>query len=352
MSAKQRILVTGGTGFLGAHVLRALTETDHRVVVLVRDPASPAARRLPRAVKVFKGDIRDADSIRRAAKGCDALIHCAGMVSRDPEDALEMSRCNVEGTRITLDAAAEAGIKRVVYASTSGTIAISRSADPIADEESDTPLETINRWPYYRTKLYGEQEALARNTEDFQVVVVNPTLLLGPGDYRNSSTEDVRAFLQNKLPVVPSGGVSFVDVRDAALGILKALERGRPGQRYLLTACNIEVRTFFERLGRLSNTRGPIATVPSTPMTRAIGRWVLDRGIDLLGPDALPDPISLEMGYYYWYADSSRAEGELGWTYRDPTQTLLDTVADLRARGAVRRPRSIFEQAGSQTRPQ
>ena len=124
---------------------------------------------------------------------------------------------HVSGTKATLNAAKKSGVRRVVLASTSGTIAVSDDPDFIVANETNTPpIATIARWPYYRSKYFAEKAALDMNEPEFEVVAVNPTLLLGPGDVNGSSTEDVRLFLEQKFLAIPAGGLSYVDVRDAA----------------------------------------------------------------------------------------------------------------------------------------
>ena len=162
---------------------------------------------------------------------------------------------------------------------------------------------------------------------------MSPSLLLGPGDVRGSSTEDVRLFLDGKIAAIPSGGVSFVDARDAADAMVRALERGRAGPRYLVSACNVTLRELFARLSRVSGVKGPWAPLPREA-SRAAG-MLLERVAAAIGREPIIDAESLELARHYWYVDASRAEHELEWTPRDPTTTLADTVADLRARGVV-----------------
>ncbi|WP_394823786.1 NAD-dependent epimerase/dehydratase family protein [Pendulispora albinea] len=327
-----RYLVTGGAGFLGGHLVESLLAHGHDVVALCRGEEPSLAAR---GVTVRRGDVLDAASVRDAAAGCQGLFHCAGKVSRKPEDAEELRRLHVEGTKITLDACKDAGITRVVYASTSGTVAVSEYPAHIGSEEDETPIALLSRWPYYRSKLFAERAALERNTEGFSVVSVNPTLLLGPGDTRGSSTEDVRLFLERKIPAVPAGGLSFVDVRDAAEAMRAAMDRGEPGQRYLLGAINLTVRAFFERLERASGVKAPWLPTPRAPLFARRGAEILGRVSSQLGLDVSVDPVSLDMAQYFWYLDSTRAETVLGWSPRDPQKTLVDTVDDLRARGIV-----------------
>jgi dihydroflavonol-4-reductase len=337
MSEHAKVLVTGATGFLGQHVVAALREQGREVVALVRDPASASAKRIAKTGATLAcGDVLDGASVEKAAHGSTAVLHCAGKVSRNGADATTMTKVNVAGVETTLAACRRAGVRRAVVASTSGTIGVGTDPNQIADEQTPTPLEIINKWPYYRSKYYGEQIALAQNGSDFEVVIVNPALLLGPGDYQGSSTEDVRRALEQRMPLVPAGGYAFVDARDASLGMILALDKGRAGQRYLLVSCNCPIRTFFSRIARVAGLDGPVFALPDHDVVERATRWLVRRAQAVLGEDdALPDAISIEMAQHYWYVDSTLAENELGWRARDPMVTLADTVADLRDRGVV-----------------
>lgn len=328
-----KVFVTGATGFLGMHLVRQLRERGDDVVALVRAP-DPALGAL--GVTEREGDVLDADAVRAAAAGCEVAFHCAGRVSRKAEDAEALYRLHVDGTKTVLDACREAGVRRVVYASTSGTVAVGEDPDHIATETDETPIGIIARFPYYRSKLFAERAALERNvTGTFEVVSVNPPLLLGPGDLRGSSTEDVRLFLDGKIPAVPSGGMSFVDVRDAARAMLLAAEKGEPGERYLVGACNLTVRELFAKLERVSGVKAPWLVVPRAPELTKIGMKAMEKLANRLGASLPVDAVSVEMACLYWYLDATRAETVLGWRARDPMETLDETVADLRARGVV-----------------
>ncbi len=273
------------------------------------------------------------------ARGCDGAFHCAGTVSRDADDAEMLYRVHVEGTKTMLASCKEAGVRRVVVASSSGTIAISEDPDHVATETDETPIGIIARFPYYRAKLFAERAALAMNEEkEFEVLAVNPSLLLGPGDVRGSSTEDVRLVMERRVPAVPPGGASFVDARDAAEGMVLAMERGAAGERYLLTACNITLRELFGRIARMAGVAAPSIPMPRgvfSPTLARAGASIVDRALRRIGAKLPVDPVSLEMAHYFWYASSARAEHDLGWTCRDPNETLADTVRDLRDRGVV-----------------
>jgi dihydroflavonol-4-reductase len=322
-----RYLVTGATGFLGGHLVRYLLAGGHEVVALCREEEPELEAR---GAKVVSGDILDRQSVERAADGCDGALHCAGKVSRDPNDAEDLYRIHVDGTRTVLAACKTRGVRRFVLASSSGTVAVGNDPHHFATEDDEPDVTLISRWPYYRTKLYAERAAL--EASGVEVVSVNLTLLLGPGDARGSSTEDVRLFLERHIPAVPAGGLSFVDARDAAVAMALAMEKGQPGRRYLIGACNLSIREFFKRLELVSGVRAPILPMPRFPdLARVTAPW-LSRAVALAGGFPKLDPVSLEMAQYFWYLDSTRAERELGWTPRDPTMTLADTVKDLRQR--------------------
>jgi dihydroflavonol-4-reductase len=327
-----RVLVTGATGFLGRHIVSALYAAGHDVVALCRGD-EPEIAALGATVR--RGDVLDGASVRSAAEGCEALLHCAGKVSRRLDDAEELYRVHVEGAKITLDACRLAGVRRVVLASTSGVVAVSEDPREVRGEGAEVPMALLARWPYYRSKLYAELAAFERSGPGLEVVSVNPTLLLGPGDARGSSTGDVVSYLEKRVPFVPAGGLSFVDVRDAALAMILALERGRAGERYLVSAVNLTIEAFFGRLERLSGVSAPRLRAPRSLVLARAGSDIIERLSTYVPIDAPMDRVSAEMAQCFWYVDATKARTELGWAPRDPVDTLAETVADLQARGVV-----------------
>jgi dihydroflavonol-4-reductase len=325
--ARRTAWVGGATGFLGSHVVRALEARGDEVVPVSKSGGGGRARAV---------DVLDAGAVRESAHGCELAFLCTGRVTRGKDESEELYRLHVQGAKSALAGLRAAGVRRVVVASTSGTLAVGTDPERIADEGCRAPLELIAGWPYYRTKMYAEREALEANAPpDFEVVVVNPSLLLGPGDLRESSTGDVRRFLEGVIPATPAGGLAFVDVRDAALGMLLAADRGRPGERYLLNAQNLTVAAFFQRLERISGVRAPLFKLPaSRPVAIGIGR-LFTRAVRAIGGEPPVSEESIEMGQYFWYCDSSKAERELGFRARDPGETLRETVDDLVLRKVV-----------------
>src|SRR6478735_9285999 len=209
--ARPLALVTGGTGFLGAHLVRLLAaENKTRLRVLVHS-APPAW-------------LRD--------RGGDVEIVSGSVTSPD-------------------------GVSRIVMASTSGTVACSRNEGDVADEETPTPVDIISRWGYYASKLYQEEAARRACAGKVELVTVNPSLLLGPGDDRLSSTRPVLQFLAKEILLMPAGGLNVVDARDVAALLPVAMARGVAGSRYLLGAVNWTFAEFFGRLERLTKISAP-----------------------------------------------------------------------------------------------
>jgi dihydroflavonol-4-reductase len=316
-----KLLVTGATGFLGSTLVPLLLEAGHEVRALLRKPSA-----LP-GCEVVRGDVLDRDSLAKALQGCEGLYHLAGLVSRDPADARKMYDLHVSGTRHLLELAEKAGVKRVVLASSSGTIGVSRTRR-VATEEDDYPIEAVGRWPYYLSKIYEEKIALEQARRGLAVIVLNPSLLLGPGDARMSSTQDVFRFLVGRIPVMPRGGISFVDVRDAAQAFVAALTRGNLGERHLLGAANWEFDEFFARLGRIAHRSPPFLRMPSGLKIAAahlLERFARERGREPELPAS-----DVEMGECWFFIDSAKSERVLGFRPRDPVATLSDTVQYVR----------------------
>ena len=329
-----KLLVTGATGFLGGALVPLLVRAGHEVRVLARGDAAEAEAA---GCEIVRGDVRDADVVRRALAGRDGLYHLAGLVSRDPRDAHKMYELHVSGTRVLLAEAERAGLQRVILASSSGTIGVS-PVRRVATEEDDYPIETVGRWPYYLSKIYEEKIALEAARRRLPVVILNPSLLLGPGDARLSSTQDIYRFLLGRIPAMPRGGISFVDVRDAARAFVAALNRGNVGERHLLGAANWEFSEFFGRLSRLARRSPPPLRLPSAVKVAAahlMEGWAHRRGREPGLPAA-----DVEMGEHWFFIDSSKAERLLSFSPRDPMETLAETISYVREQFLPREARA------------
>lgn len=322
-------LITGATGFLGTHLVELLRTSASNLRILSR-----GATRWDgvRGIEAVRGDVTSARDVLCAADGVNAIYHLAGFVSRRPEDAPQLYRTHIEGTRNVCEAARTLGVggQRVVFVSSSGTIAV--GPEPVAyTEDSGYKNDVVRDWPYYLAKIFAEKLALNYyRAYGLPVVVVNPSLVLGPGDERRSSTGDVALFLRGQIPSIPRGGLNFVDAREAAQGLILAMQRGVPGERYLLGGENWTFETLIREVGRLSHRRVPKLKL-STGVSLA-GAKLLRSAYRMAGKSFDLDDESIKMSALFWYCDSSKARKELGFQTRDPLETLKDTLQDLNRR--------------------
>jgi len=322
-----KLFVTGGTGFLGRAVVRALAASGHEIATMIRRPGGPA----PHGARAVHVDLQDVKGLTKALKGIDAVIHLAGKVSRAPRDSAEMYTIHLDGTRKLLRAMNAAKVGKMVLASTSGTIAVSDESGPPMDEDHEPKFEIIGRWAYYASKRLQEKEVLAWHERgDGEAIILNPSLLLGPGDEKLSSCSDVLNILNGRVPAYTDGTMAFVDVRDCAPAFVAALD-APCGQRYLLNGANMGVRQFIQRVSLAGDVAPPRFRLPHRWAIN--GARVMEALYDTI--DRVPpiDPVSVDMSGHNWACDARRAKKKLGFTARDPQVTLTDTIGDLAHRG-------------------
>lgn len=323
---EKKILVTGGTGFLGAEVVRQLLAAGEKNLRVM-------ASRVPEwmqdsGIEAAEGSVANRDDVIAAVRNASVIFHLSGKVSRSNEMAAAMNRVHVEGTRLLCEAAKDAGVSTIILASSSGTIAVSDQPE-ILDETYPPPIGIIAQWAYYSSKYYQERAALENFGGDGRrLVILNPTLLLGPGDERLSSTKVVLDFLGRKIPYCPGGGLSFVDVRDTAAAFIAAVQRGRHCEKYLLGAANMTFEEFFGRLERLSGISAPRIRIPKK--LAVAGAGIID---SLYRNRQNASPVEtgeVQQAEHFWYLDSSKAAEELGFSPRDPQETLQETIRYIR----------------------
>ncbi len=330
----QTFLITGATGFLGKHLVRQLLDSDSeaRVRAFSRGAFPKTGSGMDR-VETVEGDIANAAAVDDAVKGCDRIYHLAGVVERSPADHWTAYRTHVDGTRNICEAMQRHGTGRCVVVSSSGTVAVGREPEA-ANENSLYTHAVVKDWPYYLSKIYQEKQALWHyRHHKIPIVIVNPSLLLGPGDERGSSTDDVRLFLKGQIKALPAGGLNLVDVRDAATGLIAAMEKGRLGERYLLGGENMTFHEWIRLTSKLSGVTAPKFMLPLAPV-RA-GASLLRFLYPLCGKKFELDDETIKMSALFWYCDSSKAHKELGFTVRPTQETLRDTIDDIRNRKAA-----------------
>jgi dihydroflavonol-4-reductase len=336
---KKVVLVTGATGFIGRHTVDALLQAGFHVRALCRNTDEDLEAM---GVEVVPGDVLQPSSVVAAMQGTHAVVHGAGFVSRDLKDGGHMHRLHVTGTRIVADAAVAARTKVMVHLSTSGVVAVGNDPNMVYREDDPVPFSHLQRFPYYQSKWLAERAAADATAESSTVLVtLNPSLALGPGDSRGSSTEDVRRFLKREIPVVPSGGVSFVDARDVATMVPAAISQGQPGHRYLLGAVNNTFAQFFDKLTQVSGVRGPLVPFALPGKVTTWGISIMETIAGTMGAKLPVTSIEADMSSSFWYCDSRKAIAELGFQPRDPMATLRDTVQDIRGQLRVKTIKAV-----------
>jgi dihydroflavonol-4-reductase len=324
-------LVTGGTGFVGAHVVRALLERGRGVRCLVRRES----RRDNLAglnVEIVAGDVTDRASVVAALAGVETLYHCAAdyrLWARDPE---EIARINVGGTDNVLGAAADKGVPKVVYTSSVGALGLTRDGTP-ADET--TPVsrdEVVGR--YKKSKYDAERVAESWARKGLPVVIVNPSTPVGELDIKPTPTgQMIVDFLNGRLPAYVDTGLNLIDVRDVARGHLLAAERGRIGQKYILGNRNMTLKEILEMLALLTGRKATRLRLP-----HAVPLAVAAVATAVAGVTGRPPRVSLEsvrMSMHRMFFDARKAVSELGLPQTPVDAALGRAVAWFREKGYV-----------------
>lgn len=249
-----KVLITGATGFVGGNLARRLWEQGHQVTALVR-PGSNTLAIDNTGIQPVSGDILDRNSVDRAVQGCEVVFHCAASYTFWSPDPNAIYRTNVDGTVNVLKAAFDAGVSRVVYTSTVSTVGL-----PDWELSTEETLADPNHLAghYKKSKYRAELAALEMASQGLPVIVVNPTTPVGPWDVKPTPTgRMVLDFLLGRIPAYVDTGMNLVDVEDVAIGHILAMERGQPGQRYLLGNVNVSLKEVFAMLQQATGLAAP-----------------------------------------------------------------------------------------------
>ena len=311
-----KTLVTGATGFIGAHVARALQKRGDDVRLAVQKGAADDGIRDLDCERVAC-DVLDRRATRRMLKGADRVYHCAGVTSAHPADAPRMFEVNVNGTKLVLEECLRAEVEKVVYTSSAAAIG---PAEP-GDTADETQLFTAGRLgiPYVNSVHEAEVEAMRLAAKGLPLICVNPTVTFGAGDYTLSSTRLVRSFVLGRIPVYTEGAANIVDVRDVAEGHLLAEAKGGIAERYVLGARNFTFDRLFADLGRLSGVEPPIRVPPPMAALAARAGGVMGRSWPLT-------PEEVTAASQWWTYSAAKAHRELGWKSRPHEETIETTV--------------------------
>ena len=324
-----KVFITGASGFIGGNLVRRLVEKGYRVKALVR-PGSKISTALVNEVEIVEGDILDFDTVLRGVSECGWVFHCAAAYkfwARDPRD---IYKTNVNGTDNVLVAAHLAGVERIVYTSTVGTIGLPKVG--LGNETTPLPPHQVVG-NYKRSKYLAEKIVLKKATAGIPVVVVNPTAPVGAWDVKPTPTGKVILdFLKQKMPAYVHTGLNFVDVSDVAEGHILAAIKGTIGERYILGNQNMSLLELFENLQELSGRKRPRLHIPNWI---AMGVGQVD---DLLENKILrrEPKIPLEgikMAQICTYVSSQKAVDQLGFPQSPVNEALNQAIQWFRDKG-------------------
>jgi dihydroflavonol-4-reductase len=323
-----RIFLTGGNGFIGSVVVRKLANAGHDVVCLLRSTSNIdrlAGIRVTRA----DGDVRNVDSLAAGMAGCDATLHLAAPGAWEQDDPVMLDAVLAGGTRNVLEVAGRMPGHRVVVVSSTAGIAASDS--PVVFDE-DTPFGVADPTLYYsHAKKKTEDIARAAHARGVHAVIVNPAEVYGPGDTGMVTAGNLVDLATSTPALVCRGGTSVVHVDDVADGIIAAMTKGRPGERYILGGDNLDIREMAALVLELVGRKASIITVPNG-LVRVAARLSIGLHVPLgFNPHVIPYATR------YWFVNNAKARRELGVAFRDARATLGSTIEWLRETGRLPR---------------
>ncbi len=330
-----KVFITGATGFVGGHVARAYAAKGARLHLLTRNTSNLAGLEGIDAETVV-GDLRQTQALRSALSGCDALIHVAADYRLWVPDPKEMYAANVDGTRELLKLAREVGVAKVVYTSSVATMGFKRDGT-IVDEAS--PVSFADMIGHYkRSKFLAEQEAIAAAQAGQHVMILNPTTPIGPHDAKPTPTGRIIVdFLNRNFPAYVDTGLNLVDVAEVARMHVVALERGTPGERYILGGENLTLKQILDRLSAITGLPSPTMKVTHAV---AMAFAFFDENITgkLRGKEPRATVEAVRMGRKMMFATAAKAERELGFQVKPVYEAMQSAVKWFLAHGYAPHP--------------
>ena len=323
-----KVLVTGGSGFIGSAVVRALLQHGQAVRALVRTLDRPG-NLAGLDVELIEGDVLNRPSLDRALQGCQRVYHLAAIYANWLPDRSVIQRVNVDGTRNLLQACLEHNVERVVY--TSSTAALGAHGQLPADETVQFNLVDTGD-AYYLSKYQAEQVALEFAAKNLPVVIVNPTNPIGPYDIKPTPTGRLIVdVLKGRLPGYVEGGLNVIDVEDVAIGHLMAMDKGRPGEKYILGNTNFSIKEYFQLIADSGGGKAPTLKIP-LPIAIATA-YLYEAAATVTRRPPITTVGWVKVGSHYAFWDSSKAIRELGLPQTPVRASLQRAIDWFRAKG-------------------
>lgn len=314
--------VTGGTGFIGANLIRLLLQDGYKVRALVR-PSSCLNNLQNLDIEIVTGDLNDTN-LADKIKGSNILFHVAALYSLWQKDKEALYQSNVSGTINILTAARQAGIERTIYTSSVAAIGVGKNGNLVDETHQSPPAKLIGH--YKKSKYYAEQEALKAAQQGQDIVIVNPSTPIGAWDIKPTPTGDIiLRFLRRKMPAYLNTGLNLIDVEDVAKGHLLALEKGRTGERYILGHQNLSLKALLSELASITGLAAPQREIPPwLPLSIA---WVDEKLLTPCGKSPSVPLDGVRMAQQQMYYDPSKAIQELDLP-QTPIQKSLQKAVD------------------------
>lgn len=316
-----RAFVTGGTGFVGANLVRLLLQQGYEVKTLARS-SSCLDNLKSLEIEIVQGDLND-EYLWQKMSGCQVLFHVAAQYSLWQTDSALLYRSNVLGTRNILRCARQASIERTIYTSSVAAIGV-KDGDIPADETYQSPVERLVG-DYKKSKYYAEQEAVKAINQGQDIVIVNPSTPIGALDLKPTPTgEIIVRFLARKMPFYVNTGLNLIDVKDVAWGHILALEKGKTGDRYILGNQNLTFAELLTKLSQITGLSAPKSTIPYwVPYVVA---WLEENIWAKLGKQPNIALDGVKMSKQKMFYDSSKAVRELGLPQSNIDKALIEAV--------------------------
>lgn len=320
------VLLTGGTGFVGANLAPMLVAAGHRLRCLIR-PGHPEGAIPPESERV-EGSFEDEGILRDALTGVDLVVHLAALVSFSKRDREAMFRINVEGTRRLARLTRKKGVGRMLHMSTISAVAYSNRPE-VLDETAPYNFGPL-AIGYCDTKHAAEQAVGEEVSDGLDAVIVNPPSMFGPLDRRKGRGSLLDVVPRQKVPFLPPGGINVADVRDVCRGCLLALEKGRTGQRYILGGQNFTNRDLIVSIARLAGVPPPRLKLPKWLATAVAAAATALETLRPMRPPVTAQILRLSTRFM-WYS-SRKAEQELGYTAGPVEDAIVDALAWMKSR--------------------
>lgn len=323
-------LVTGAAGFVGSAVARALINSGKEVRVIVR-PTSRRENLRDLDVEIFEGDLTDPVSLRNALKGCEQLFHVAAdyrLWARHPQ---EIYRSNVDGTMNIMDAALDAGVRKIVYTSSVSTLGLT-SDGSAANEDTPTSIQQMIG-PYKRSKYLAEREVIKRSRDySLPVVIVNPSAPVGPRDIKPTPTgRMILDAAAGRMPAYVDTGLNIVHVDDVAQGHLLAAQLGKPGERYILGESDMHLKDILTLVAEIAGHKPPRIRLPHAALMPVA--WASEAVARITGIEPRVTIDGIRLAKKTMFFSSQKAIDQLGYRPRAARQAIEDAVTFFREHG-------------------